>query len=144
MLNCSLQSDSKAVSGFILRIAFGFLILFVGLAHYADIGGYVQMVSGNLGPFTALGAIWAYILPGLLVVGGALFVLGMQLNIATWAAGIALGSIPAGMILKTLLGDAPLTDMMKMGNMSILYLLIYIFVVGQNHCCGGSKSSSSQ
>jgi uncharacterized membrane protein YphA (DoxX/SURF4 family) len=124
----------------LLRISLGVSLLFVGLNHYMTMDGFTGMVSGGLGPLTPLGTIWAYVLPGLMVVGGALLALGMYMDIGSWAAGIALASIPMGLLLKSVVGGVPLTDVMPMVHTTFIWILVYYFAVKSCCCCGSCST----
>jgi len=131
---CALPSNPKCVAGYLLRMGFGLSLLFVGIDHYMNAAAFSQMVSSGLGPLTQLGVLWAYIFPGLFIVGGALLVLGKNLDIAVWTAGLALAAIPVGMTLKPLLSDMALTDVMPGAINGFIWLLIYYFVAKSAYC----------
>ncbi len=124
------------IAGLCLRVTFGLSLLFVGIAHYMTIDGFRGMVSDGLGALSVLGSLWAYILPGLMIVGGALFAVGMYKQIATWCAGLALASIPAGMLLKPLLSAVALPDVMPAAINAFIWLIVFILVV-KCSCCEG-------
>ncbi|MCB9808412.1 hypothetical protein H6770_04120 [Candidatus Peribacteria bacterium] len=132
------MKNPKTAMKMVTIVSFGLSLLLVGVAHYMTIGDFVMMVSDSLGPLSMLGTIWAYILPGLMIVGGALFVVGMYKHIAAWCSGIALGSIPVGMLLKPVLGNAGLGEVMPFAINAFVWLLVYVFVVKMCCCCGGS------
>ncbi|PIP65619.1 hypothetical protein COU77_02355 [Candidatus Peregrinibacteria bacterium CG10_big_fil_rev_8_21_14_0_10_49_16] len=121
---CKLPSDPKCVAAWVLRITFGLSALFIGLSHYMTIGSFSAFTASGLGPLSPLGTLWAYIYPGLLVIGGALFVLRMYVNVAVWAIGVAFGSVIVGMLLKPLLGGIPLSEVMP----ATINMYIYFFV----------------
>lgn len=128
----------------VLTVSFGLSLLLVGVAHYMTIADFAVMVSGGLGALTMLGTLWAYILPALMIVGGALYVVGMYKHIAAWASGIALGSIPVGMLLKSVLGGVALGEVMPFAINAFVWLIVYVFVVKMTSCCGGSCSSQGK
>ena len=132
-------NNPKASCSLALRIGFGGSLLLVGLVHYQTIEGFVGMTSEGLGPLEALGTIWAYILPALMIVGGALLALGRYANVGAICAGIALASIPIGMLLKSAISGVPLPDVMPMANNALIWLIVYTFVVKMS-CCGDSCS----
>lgn len=140
MMCCDLKSP-KGIAGLALRLSFGLSILFLGISHYMTINAYTAMVGSDLGPLAPVGELWGYILPGLLIVGGVLMVAGMYCDIAAWAAGIGLGSIPAGLFLKTVVGGADTAVVMPMAQWALVFLLIYWFAV--KSCCCGSCSGGS-
>ena len=128
-------SSSKGVAKLLLRVSFGLSILFVGITHYMTMSAFVPMVTDGLGAISFLGTLWAYVLPGLMILGGALFVIGMYTEIATWAAGLALGSIPAGMLIKPVLSGVALGDMMPVAVNTFVWLLVFYFVAKSCSCC---------
>lgn len=103
----------------------------------------MAMASDGLGPLEFIGTIWSYILPALMIVGGALFAIGMYYEVAAWAAGVALGSIPVGMLLKPVLSGVALPDMMPAAINAFVWLLVYCFVVKSCSCCGSNCGSGA-
>ena len=122
-----------------IRISFGLSLLLMGLWHYMTLDGFVIMVSDGLGPLTILGTIWAYILPALMIVGGALLTIGKYDEIGSLAAGIALGSIAPGLLLKPVLSGISATDVMPMVVNTFIWLLVYAWVVKTSCCCNGDS-----
>lgn len=142
--------DTKWVAGFTMRVAFGLSLIFIGLIHYRQMNEYSAMVSSNLGPLTQLAEAWAYVLPGLFLLGGFIFVLGMFQSLAAWLVGIALGSIAAGMLLKTLITSgavqgATLGETMPATANAFIWLIVYAFVIKFSSCssCGPCGSCDS-
>ena len=133
---CCDFSSPKSAMKLCLRLSFGLSLLFVGIVHYMTLDMFMGMASDGLGPLTFLGTIWAYVLPALMIVGGALFAVSMYDNVAAWASGVALGSIPVGMLLKSVLGGAPLPDMMPAAINGFIWILVYVVVVKCCCCCG--------
>lgn len=134
-MHCDLNSPKSAMK-VCLRLSFGLSLLCVGIVHYMTLDMFMGMTSEGLGPLTFLGTIWAYIMPALMILGGALFTISMYDNIAAWASGIALASIPVGMLLKSVLGGVPLPDMMAAAINAFIWLLVYVMVVKMCCCCG--------
>lgn len=130
----------KAAAAMCMRISFGVSLLLVGLTHFMTIDAFKGMAMDGLGALEPLGALWAYIMPALMIVGGALIAIGMYLEIGAWAAGIALGSIPVGMLLKPVLSGASLADMMPAAINAFVWLLVYMFVIKFSSCCGSCKA----
>ncbi len=137
---CGDLKNPKTAMKIVLRVSFGLSLLLVGVAHYMSLSDFMGMVAGGLGPISMVGTLWAYVLPALMIVGGALFVVGMYCDIAAWAAGVALGSIPVGMLLKPVLGGVALGEMMPHAINAFVWLLVYVLVVKMCCCCckGGS------
>ncbi len=127
------------VIAFCTRISFGVSLLLVGLIHYMTLDGFKGMSSDGLGALEPLGNLWAYILPGLMIVGGALVALGMFMEVSAWLVGIALGSIPVGMLLKPVLSAVTLGEMMPMAINAFIWMLV-AFLVIKTVECGDSGS----
>ncbi|MBM3230732.1 hypothetical protein FJZ28_00210 [Candidatus Peregrinibacteria bacterium] len=136
---CCDPKNPKSVAALLLRVTFGLSLLFVGISHYMRLQGLVSMMDG-LGPLTVVGQIWAYILPALMIVGGALFAIGMYLQIGTWAAGVALASIPAGMMLQPVLSPVGIADMMGATINAFIWLIVFALVVRTSCCSCGDCS----
>ena len=132
---CSLPKDAKGVSAWVLRSAFGLALVFIGVKHLMTVDSFAGFVAQDLGVLSPLGELWAYIYSILLVVGGVLFVLDIHRDKAAWAAGVALGSIVVGMLLKPLLGGVELGSVMPAVHNTWIWLLVYGYVV----CCNNSK-----
>ncbi|MFH1670541.1 MAG: hypothetical protein ABIA92_03050 [Patescibacteria group bacterium] len=141
-MKVSLPSEPKCIAGLLLRVSFGLSLLFVGLAHYMTFEGFKGMTVDGLGALEPLGMIWAFVMPALMIVGGALFVINMYKNIATWTAGLALASIPAGMLIKPVLTGVSLGDMMGPAINAFIWLIVFVFVVKFSSC--GSSCCSTQ
>ena len=137
----SLPQSPKCIASLVLRVSFGVALLLVGLTHYMVFEPFLGMTREGLGALEPLGSIWAYILPALYIVGGALLALGRYTNIGAWAAGVALGSIPIGMMLKPVLSGAALPDMMPPTVNAFIWLIVYILVIKMS-CCGSDSCSS--
>jgi len=139
-MTIAFPTHPKCIAALLLRVSFGLSLLFVGLVHYMTFTAFKGMVSENLGALGMIGVLWAYILPALMIVGGALFVIGLFPEIAAWTAGIALASIPAGMLLQSVLTAVPLA--MNEAVNAFVWLLVFFFVVKFWGCCaGGGKDS---
>ena len=142
MMSCDYKNP-KAAMKLIVRVSFGLSLLLVGISHYMTFDMFLAMTTDGLGALTILGTVWAYVYPALLIVGGALFAIGMFTEVAAWTAGVALGSVPVGMLLKPVLGAVPLPDMMPAAINAFIWMLVYIFVVKFSCCCGGGSSQGS-
>lgn len=136
-MNCKLPCCPVGIIALVSRVSIGFSLLCVGLVHYMTFTSFLGMVTEDLGywPVTALGTVWAYVLPALMIVGGALLVLGMFEDIAVWAASLAIGSIPAGMLLKSVLSGVPLSTTMPPAINALFWLVALILVVKLQSCC---------
>ena len=132
----------KCIVALCLRVSFGLSLAFVGVAHYLSISVFKSMVSDGLGAISLLGSLWAYILPGLMIVGGALLVADKRRDIEAWASSVALGSIPAGMLLKSVIGGVSLADTMPAAINAFVWILIYGLVLKMS-CCGSGACEKS-
>lgn len=119
-----------------MRISFGLSLLFMGIIHYKTFPDFTSYVSTGLGPLTGLGTLWSYALPALMIVGGILFTVGLMPSVAAWTAGLALASIPAGMMLKSVLSATPVDAMMAAAVNAFVWLLVYYFALRSLSCCG--------
>ncbi|MBU0766216.1 hypothetical protein KKF55_00285 [Patescibacteria group bacterium] len=137
-MKCSIPNEPKCIAGLLLRVGFGLSLLFVGLSHYMTFEGFKSMTMDGLGVLEPLGLVWAFVLPALMILGGALFVINMYKEIATWAAGLALVSIPVGMLIKPILTNVALGDMMGPAINAFIWIIVYVLVVKISGCCGGS------
>ena len=110
------------------------------------VGMFKGMVAEGLGPLSSLGTLWAFILPILQIVGGGLVAIGMYMEIGAWAAGIALGSIPVGMLAKPILsgGQVGLGDAMPAAMNALLWLFLLVFIAKWSCCCKGGSCSPCQ
>lgn len=135
MCKSSCSSPAKALA----RISFGLSLLFVGIVHYMSFSDFQAMVVAGTEPIAGLAMIWAYVLPGLMILGGLLYTFGMFMCAGSWAAGLALGSIPAGMLLKSVLNPeiAPLGDTMPMAINTFVWIIVMVLVTKKctSVCC---------
>lgn len=147
-MSCSSHCCSpKSVAFGLLRVSFGLSLLFIGIAHMRDVVQYTKMVSDGLQwPWlTSLGSMWGYVLPVLLIVGGFCIAFGIFATIAAWSAGLALSSIPAGLMLKAALGTASLNVTMPGVYNAFLWILLYLFAIkSMKGCCGRACGSSCE
>lgn len=106
-----------------LRASLGGTLVLIGISAYRNFSAFVANVSDGLGPIMILVVPWSFILPGLLIVGGSLLILGRYQWVAAWMCGLSVGTIPVGLILKTVLTGLPLPDMMAAGYPSIIWIV---------------------
>ena len=126
--NCSSGSLAKVL----VRISFGLALLFTGIAHYRDAANYaVNNVGANLQyPWLIqLGTWWGYVLPFLMIIGGVLFVIAKLPKIAVWTAGLALASIPAGLMLKSAVSGMSLGETMPGAMNAYVWILVFVMNV---------------
>jgi len=132
--NCD-PHDPKSVVTTVLRLTFGLSLVFIGVSHYQGFSAFSAMVTAGLGPLSFFGSIWAFVMPALLIVGGALFVVYKHLHIAAWASALALGSIPAGMLLKPVISNDPSMLPAMMGQAINAFIWIFVLILVTMTCC---------
>ncbi len=130
----SLPTSPKGIAAVLLRISFGVSLLMVGLTHYMTMDAFKAMTMDGLGALEPVGSLWALILPALMIVGGALVTIGKYSEIATWASGIALASVPIGMLLKPVVGGVPLPNVLPDTIDGFIWLIVFVLVV-KTSCC---------
>ena len=129
---CCDVSTPKGIVCTVLKIAFGLSLILMGVANYMTMDGYKAMVSSDLAQLEPLGQLWAYILPGLLIIGGVCMIIKKYPEIGAWATTIALGSIPVGLLLKAVLGGVSTAELMPMINAAFIWIIAYVMV---RKCC---------
>lgn len=125
----SKAKSPAAISTVVVNASFGIALALFGLAHFLDMDGFTLMVTGGLdGVAASLAALWAYVLPLLMIVGGVLLVVGHRPDVAAWCAGIALASIAIGMPLKAIIGTAELSVVAPHVHNAFIWLLVFSLV----------------
>lgn len=131
------SSHPASVATLVVRIGFGVSLALVGIAHYLDAATFAEAVGRGLGSIEPIGMAWGYLLPGLMIVGGVLIALGFFPAVGALIAGVALVSIPAGLMLKSVLSGLSLNDTMPPAMNAIVWILFYVAAIrgfgGQ--CC---------
>lgn len=132
-----------SVAKIVVRVGFGLSLALVGVAHYQDAAVFAEAVGRGLGPLESLGMMWGYVLPGLFIVGGVLLALGLYSSVGALLAGLGLVSIPAGLMLKSVLSGLSLNDTMPPAMNALVWLLVYLAAVrachGRHDCCEPAK-----
>lgn len=130
-------TSAKSVAGLTLRLSLGLSLIIIGLNHYMNFDPFRVMVESGLGPITFLGTVWAFVVPALEIVGGALLAIRRYGYVAAWTAGAALGSIPVGLLLKTLFTGEALDVYMPTANDTFIWILVFYFAAKTMSCCCG-------
>ncbi|GEM_PF-1729621 len=133
---CCGLSDPRSIVRLLLRMSLGLSLTFVGFTHYRD-PEFAMQVGAGLGVLSPLGYAWGLVLPGLYILGGLLLVFGIFPAVATYAVGIALASIPAGLLLKSAMGTLPLESSMPAALNALIWLLALTFSLPR--CCCPTK-----
>ncbi len=118
-----------SVAKLVVRIGFGIALALVGVAHYLDAATFAEAVGRGLGALEPVGMVWGYLLPGLMIVGGVLIALGFLPAVGAFIAGVALVSIPAGLMLKSVLSGLSLNDTMPPAMNAIVWILFYVAAI---------------
>ncbi len=113
------------VSNLTLRVSIGISMMLIGISEYRDFAPFVANVTDGLGWLSPLGMVWAYLLPALLIFGGGMLAIGRYPYVAAWMGGIALGSIPVGLLLKTVMTGSPLPDTLMAAYPSVVWLVAF-------------------
>lgn len=123
------------------RVAFGLVMVAYGVNHYRFVDGFSGMSSGALAPVPFLATIaglLAYIVPALMIVGGALFAVKQLCSVSKICIVASLSGIIGWAALAVLIGsnEAGMNFMPAIQNASIL--LILYWVIKKMSCCGSS------
>ncbi len=123
------------------RIGFGLVLVGYGLNHYRNLSGFVEMSKGVFPGVPVVGTVaglLAYIVPALMIVGGALFAVRQLGCISKTCILAALGGILGWAGLAVLVGDGNAAGSMMplLQNASVLLILYYI--IKKMSCCGSS------
>ena len=121
------------------RVAFGLILVGYGVNHYRNINGFVEMSSGALtsvAPLATIAGLLAYIVPALMIVGGALFAVKQLGCVSKTCILASLSGIIGWASLAVLFGDpnAGGTFMPLIQNAALL--LVLYWVVKKMSCCG--------
>lgn len=121
--------SASAVSNVVLRIAVGLPMVLIGIAEYRDFAPFVANVTDGLGALEVFGTIWAHFLPAMFIFGGGMLMVGRYQYVTAWIGGAAVGSIPAGLLLKTMMTGIPLPDMIAACFPPFIWLLAFYFAL---------------
>ncbi len=138
---CSSSNSPKCIAKKIARAGFGLALIFTGIAHYRGAADFAMSVGNGLGPdwLVGIGTVWGYVLPALLIIGGISLTLNLLTNAGAWATGLALASIPAGLMLKSAVSGVSLGDTMPPAMNAYVWIIVFLLVIkksGHGSCCG--------
>ena len=111
----------------LLRLSVGLSMVFAGISAYRDFTPFQINVTDGLAGLVLFGLLWAYVMPLLLIVGGGLLIYGRFPLLTAWIGGIALGCIPVGFLLKTVMSALPLPMMLTSAYPFVVWLLAFFF-----------------
>jgi len=132
-------SHPNGIARLLVRVGFGLSLVFAGIGYYRE-PQFAESVARGLDVLEPVGMVWGYILPALFIIGGVLLTLGLFMNAATWIAGIALVSIPVGIMLRTVFGIS-VNDMMLPSLAGWLWVVIFMYAVKGGSCSWMHKDS---
>jgi len=115
------------ISNAVLRIALGVTMVMIGISAYRDLAPFLANVTDGLMGWTSrIAYLWGFILPALLIFGGGLLAIGRYQFLAAWTGGLAIGSVPIGIVLKTIMTGLPLPDAMAAIYPSIVWIIAFV------------------
>ena len=123
--------SASQVSNAILRVAIGLTMVMVGISAYRDLAPFLANITDSLGPLEIVGTVWGMLLPALLIFGGGLLAVGRYSFLAAWAGGVALASVPLGVVLKTIMTGLPLPSTLSASYPSIVWLIGFYLAVNR-------------
>ncbi len=121
------------------RIAFGLIFVGIGVNHYRNLTGFIEASKGALTPVPELATvagILAYIVPALMIIGGALFAFKLLNCVSKTCILAALSGIIGWASLAILIGDANSTGALMPAIQNAAILVILYSVVKKMSCCG--------
>jgi hypothetical protein len=123
--------STSDVSSLVIRISLGLSMVMIGTSAYRDLAPFLASVTDGLGWASSFGTVWGYLLPALLIFGGGMLAVGRYSYVAALTGGVALGSIPVGLILKNIITGIPLPDMMAASYPAIVWLVAFYLAVNR-------------
>src|SRR5437879_5957228 len=117
--------STSRVSSLFLRVPLGLTMVMIGISAYRDFAPFIANVTDGLGWASNAGYVWAFILPALLIFGGGLLAVGRYSYVAAITGGLALATLPVGLILKNIITGVPLPDMMAASYPVIVWLVAF-------------------
>lgn len=123
------------------RIAFGLILVGLGVNHYKDVAGFTSGASGALTSVPVLASIagfLAYIVPALMIVGGALFAVKQLGCISKTCILASLSGIIGWASLAILVGDGASGAVFMPMIQNAAVLLVLYWVVKKMSCCGSA------
>jgi hypothetical protein len=106
-------------------------MVLIGISAYRDFAPFVANVTDGLGFLSAFGTVWAYLLPALLIFGGIFLAVGRYGYISVLTAGVALASVPIGIMLKNTITGLPLPDMMAASYPSMVWIIAFYLALNR-------------
>ena len=112
-------------SNLVLRVPLGLVMVMIGASAYRDFAPFVANITDGLGWVSSFGYVWAFVLPALMIFGGGMLAIGRYSYVVALTGGVALGSVPVGLILKNIITGVPLPDMMAASYPTIVWMIAF-------------------
>lgn len=131
------------------RIAFGLIFVGLGVNHYRNLGGDEGFIAASkaalapVGDLATVAGYLAYIVPGLMIVGGALFAFKLFDCVAKTCLLVVLSGIIGWASLAILVGNAGTTGLMMPQILNASILVILYSVIRKMSCCGMCPTTPS-
>lgn len=120
------------------RIAFGLVLVSFGVNHYRHLGDFVGMAKSAYPSFpllAGLAGVLGYIVPALMIVGGALFATKQLCCLAKTCILASLSGIIGWASLAVLVGDGSIGGaMMPLIQNAAILLILFFMVKKMGHC----------
>lgn len=127
------------------RVAFGLILVSFGVNHYRHLSDFVGMAKSayQMTPMLAgVAALLAYIVPALMIVGGALFAVKQLCCVSKMCILASLSGIIGWASVAVLVGDGMIGGQMMPMIQSAAVLLILYFMVKKMGCCKSACGAS--
>ncbi len=129
------------------RIAFGLILVAFGVNHYKDVAGFSRMSSEALSAVPMLASVagvLAYIVPALMIVGGALFAVKQLGCVSKTCILASLSGIIGWASLAILIGDGAAGGSFMPAIQNASILLILYWVIKKMSCCGSCPTGMTK
>lgn len=120
------------------RVAFGLILVAYGVNHYRHIGDFVGMAKSaypTVSMIASVAGLLAYIVPALMIVGGALFAVKQLCCVAKTCILASLAGIIGWASVAVLVGDGSMSGAMMPMIQNAAILLLLFFSVKKLGCC---------
>ncbi len=128
------------------RVGFGFLLASIGVSHLKNLSEFVELskgVAANVPVLTTVVGALAYIVPGLMIVGGVLFAVRKYCCIAKACVLASLGGILGWAGLGILLGEAKAAMQFMPSVLNASVMLLTFCAIKRMSCCEQQSACTS-
>lgn len=126
------------------RVAFGLILVSYGINHYRHIGEFVNMAKGiyESAPMLAgIAGILAYVVPALMVVGGALFAVKQLPCVSKTCILASLSGIIGWASVAVLVGSGSIGGSLMPLIQNAAILIVLYSVIRKMSCCGSAGAA---